>query len=183
MAVSNRRPERREDIIQVLSERKKYNTISRLEHHENKTAPSYLEGTGSIVFDHENKVAYAALSPRTHCDVVQEMAQILDYKPVEFTSYGSKGELIYHTNVMMFSGESFLAIGLDTVDEKDQETIKTTLENSQKEILYLENDQVYNSFAGNMIQVKNKKGERILVMSETANQSLKARSNRVLEET
>ncbi|MCB0478665.1 MAG: amidinotransferase [Crocinitomicaceae bacterium] len=169
MAVPNRRAERRSDIIESLVNQYGYSHIA-LEKHE--ADEGFLEGTGSMLFDHSNKVVYAAISPRTIAQVLEEVAQLLEYEVVAFESLGKSGELIYHTNVMLCIGASFIAIGMDTIAAKDQQKVKDQLEKSGKEIIFLSNEQIYEHFAGNMLQVLNSSGEKVLVLSEAAYQSL-----------
>ncbi|XOV66334.1 MAG: citrulline utilization hydrolase CtlX [Fluviicola sp.] len=171
MATENRRAERREDVIQGMIKKFGYRKVD-LSHYEEETPPKYLEGTGSLVFDHTNKIMYAALSPRTSEDLVQEVAQILGYEAVCFHAFGKGGELIYHTNVMMCVGETFILIGKDTIEKEDLPRVDNYLQNSGKEVLILSNTQVYNHFAGNMLQVSNGVSQSLLVMSATAMQSL-----------
>ena len=125
-----------------------------------------------MIFDHENKLVYAAISPRTNENVLDEVAKTIGYTPVSFTSLGKTGELIYHTNVMMCVGDSYYTVGLDTIAKKDSERVLEVLKSSGKEIIELTNDQVYNHFAGNMLQIENEKGETILVLSQSAFDSL-----------
>lgn len=168
MAVPNRRSERREDILQFLL-RRGYTLDDQRGHEEQGR---YLEGTGSLVFDHNSRVVYAAVSPRTSSQLVCEIADRLGYTPHVFRSFGKAGEPIYHTNVMMHIGEDYVAIGLDTVAETDQPALTECLSLSGKRIIPLSNTQVYSHFAGNMLQLQNQKGERILVLSESAMQVL-----------
>ena len=125
-----------------------------------------------MIFDHSRSCVYAALSPRTHETLLNEVAAKLDFEPIAFKAYGKSGELIYHTNVMMCIGRTFIAIGLDTIDKEDLPHVHEALRNSRKDIIPLTNDQVYNHFAGNMLQIENQKGESILVLSKTAHDSL-----------
>jgi len=171
MAVSNRRKERRVDIIDDLIANHGYEKVD-FSFHENSNPPAYLEGTGSMIFDHQNRTVYGAISPRTDKNVLNEVSDRIGYKSTPFTSYGKTGELIYHTNVMMCVGDKYIIIGKDTIDKSDQERMLSTLMSSGKEIIYLSDDQVYNHFAGNMLQIENEKGESILVMSQTAFNSL-----------
>lgn len=171
MTVSNRRKERREDILFSLMSN--YN-FQHVPFEDFEASGAYLEGTGSMIFDHHNKIVYAAISPRTHVNVLKEVATKLDYRPIAFESLGKTGEHIYHTNVMMCVGVSFIAIGMETIVAADRERIESELSESGKEIIELTNEQVYEHFAGNMLQVKNKSGEKVLVMSEKAYQSLNA---------
>ena len=171
MAVKNRRAERREHIIQDLVDSYGY-SITDLSHFETADPHLFLEGTGSLILDHENKVAYAALSPRTSQVVLDVFAQHLGYEVVSFEAYGKTGELIYHTNVMMAIGDNYVIVGLDTIAEQDRARVETKLRASGKELITLSNDQVYNAFAGNMLQIRNTKDEIILVLSRKAMDTL-----------
>lgn len=171
MAVKNRRAERREHIIQDLVDSYGYSTTD-LSHFETTEPPLFLEGTGSLILDQRNKVAYAALSPRTSQVVLDEFAQHLGYEVVSFEAYGKTGELIYHTNVMMAIGDNYMIVGLDTIAEQDRARVETKLRASGKELITLSNDQVYNTFAGNMLQIRNTKDETILVLSQKAMDAL-----------
>jgi len=171
MFVPNRRKERRMDIIDSL--RQKYNyKITDFSPYELGGTPQILEGTGSMIFDHSNKVVYAATSPRTNPALLTTIAKHIEYIPVVFEAMGKSNELIYHTNVMMCVGDTFISIGLDTIIPEHREAVLNQIKTSGKEIVALTNDQVYNHFAGNMLQVKNKSNESILVMSEQAYNSL-----------
>ncbi|MCR9171586.1 MAG: arginine deiminase-related protein [bacterium] len=171
MAVPNRRAERRVDVIQDLIEKYNYQIVD-LSHFESNEPPQFLEGTGSLIFDHISKVVYAALSPRTDKNLVDKVAEILGYESVCFRSYGKSGELIYHTNVMMCVGETFALIGKHTVDSSDWPLLEASLLESGKEIIELTNEQIYQHFAGNMLQLSNQVGQKLLVMSITARKSL-----------
>lgn len=171
MAVSNRRNERRPDIIADLTAKYGFKVFD-FTFHETLHPPAYLEGTGSMIFDHQNRTVYAAISPRTNEAVLNEVAQTIGYKPIAFTSLGKTGELIYHTNVMLSIGDSYCIVGLDTIKKNDRERIMETLKASGKELIELTNDQVYNHFAGNMLQIENELGETILVLSQNAFESL-----------
>lgn len=172
MQPSNRRLERRKDIVKDLINKFNYSSHLRLENFENSNPAKFLEGTGSMIFDHDNKVVYAALSPRTNVDVLNKLGQELGYKVISFTALGSEGELIYHTNVMLCIGETFAVIGDQTIKESDKESVISSLIEGGKELIKLTNDQVYNHFAGNMLQLRNNKNETILVMSKAAYDSL-----------
>ena len=172
MLLESRRNERRAEVIDFLVKKFSYKALHRLEYFEKHNPPYFLEGTGSVVFDHQQKKAFAALSPRTSIPPLLKLCEILNYEAVAFTAYGPADELIYHTNVLMCIGESFAVIGLETLEESDRERISQSLTESGKEILVLNNDQIYQSFAGNMLQLRNKRQERLLLLSESAYQSL-----------
>ncbi|WP_202923654.1 citrulline utilization hydrolase CtlX [Pontibacter fetidus] len=172
MAPANRRQERRQDITDFLKENYSYKEHVHLEHFENLPEPKFLEGTGSMILDRVNKIAYAALSPRTELEPLQEFCNKLNYRPVTFRAYGPTNELIYHTNVMMCLGESFAIVGMDVVDAQDKEKLRQQLESTGKEIIELTATQTHYHFAGNMLQLRNKQNETLLVMSEAAFRSL-----------
>lgn len=166
MEPANRRLERRQDIIDDFLKNRGYKEHVAFEKWEADN--KFLEGTGSIVFDHDNQLAYAALSSRTQSEPLEELCELLGYRPVSFKAYGPKDELIYHTNVVMCVGETFVAIGLDTLDPYDHERIKYEILSSGKELIRLTKDQTHLFFAGNMLQVRNPKGEMILLVSQKA---------------
>jgi hypothetical protein len=171
MGVSNRRGERRKDIVSSLIAEYGFSHID-FSDRENRNPPAYLEGTGSMILDHKNKIVYGAISPRTDQKTMEDLAETIGYDAVAFAAYGKTGELIYHTNVMMCAGDRYIIVGVDTIDEKDRTRILDSIAASGKEIVNLSNDQVHNHFTGNMLQIENDKGETILVMSKTAFDSL-----------
>ncbi|MDX2359701.1 MAG: arginine deiminase-related protein [Crocinitomicaceae bacterium] len=171
MAVPNRRGERRNDIITDLIAQHNYKRID-FSDYETLSSPQFLEGTGSMLFDHIGKTVYGAISPRTDLSLLQKLGDTLGYSVVPFTSYGKSGELIYHTNVMLCIGDTYACVGVDTIADSDKSKVIDALKESGKEIIELSNDQVYNHFAGNMLQVENNHGESILVMSSSAYNSL-----------
>lgn len=180
MAVPNRRSERKESIISHLCSERGYKHIDYALVNEMKGI--YLEGTGSIIFDHINKVAYAAISPRTDQFLFEEVVESMGYKPISFSAYGKEKELIYHTNVMLSIGVNYALVGLDTIRKEDKDLVYDSLIKSDKKIIELSNEQVYNSFAGNMLQVENNEGETVLVLSQTAYDSLTDSQIEELEE-
>lgn len=171
MAVPNRRAERRVEVVQKLTGTENYHLID-LTHFEVDDSPQFLEGTGSLIFDHTSKLVYAAISPRTSEELVCRVAALLNYEPICFRSYGKSGELIYHTNVMMCVGETFVVIGKDTVATEDWSRVEGAIQQSGKEMILLSNEQVYHHFAGNMLQVANKMEQSLLFMSTSARKSL-----------
>lgn len=178
IAVPNRRAERRPDIIEDLLDM----GYELKDFSANEDQGHFLEGTGSLIFDHDNKVVYAALSPRTEKELFEKVANDLGYRPVSFRAFGKDGEAIYHTNVMMCIGRDFITVGLDTIDPADRSRVEEELEKSGKAIIPLSNTQVYEHFAGNMLQVQNRLGESILVLSLKAYDSLSERQHDLLSE-
>ena len=180
MQAVNRRLERREDIIEQLSETFYINRridLSRFEA-ENK----FLEGTGSMVLDRKYKIAYACLSPRTDEEVLKEFSIQMNYEIVSFNAVDGTGKQIYHTNVVMCIGDMFAVICLEAIPDLDEKImVRNSLEQSGKRVIDISLEQM-NQFAGNMLEVKSKKGEKILVMSNSAYHSLKPKQLEILIE-
>lgn len=171
MMAENRRKERRQDIIDELLSSYTYSHLD-LSFHEQKNDAAFLEGTGSMVIDHENNIIYAARSVRTDESILTSLAEKLGMEIVIFDAFGKNGEPIYHTNVMLCIGSGFAVIGSDTISEYDRQRVLSSLDSSGKDIIELNNEQVYEHFAGNMLQLKNSSNEKILVMSQKAHDSL-----------
>lgn len=165
-----RRLERQEHILEQIGQQ--FN-IEKIHHLENAEAENlFLEGTGSMILDRPNRIVYACLSPRTDLAILNRFCQVANFNKVYFTSVDENGQKIYHTNVMMALGDTFCVIGLDTVpDAAERAHIVSSLESTGKEIIDLSAAQI-NSFAGNMLQVKNAEGKTFLAMSEQAYKSL-----------
>ncbi len=172
MEASNRRTERRQDIIDTLADQYGFQVreIVDFSHHEQDGR--FLEGTGSLVLDRVNRIAYACLSSRTHLDVLGEFAQRLDYEVVAFDAVDRNGAPIYHTNVLMNVGEELAVICEEAIPRDDQrEAVIQSLEGSGHQVLTLTFDQM-DSFAGNMLELRSSSGQRIIAMSEQARESL-----------
>lgn len=174
MFAENRRLERREDILETLEELG-YQINNVVDYTSAEEEKIYLEGTGSLLLDRENGKAYCALSPRADEDLLIEFCEDFEFTPVSFVANQTLNENrvpIYHTNVMMCLGEKFSVICLDSIDDKKErkEVIKH-LKEDRKEIIAISEDQV-NNFAGNMLQILGKNDERIIVMSNSAYESL-----------
>jgi hypothetical protein len=165
-----RRRERRQDIVEEL--RKHYRVTDVIDYSALEDEGFYLEGTGSIVLDHLKKIAYVSLSNRSNPEVIQRFADDFNYEPVTFTSIGSNGQPIYHTNVMMCIGTDFAMVGLEMIPDKaERQQVRARLEKTGKEIVELSADQIAN-FAGNAIELQNKSGEKRLVLSSRAARTL-----------
>jgi len=171
MLAHNRRLEREPQILEELIDRGDYNHID-LEYLENENPPLILEGTGSLVLDHELRIGFAALSPRTDLDAIAQFEMESGYQIYTFNAGDKNGAPIYHTNVMLTLGNGFAIVGYETVLPSERKDLLQTLIDSGREVIQLTNDQVYNHFAGNMIQISNTRNERLLVMSQRASDSL-----------
>jgi hypothetical protein len=165
-----RRRERRQDIVDEL--RKQYRVTEVIDYSAFEDEGCCLEGTGSLVFDHLNKIAYVSLSNRSNPKVIQRFADDFSYEPVTFTSIGFNGQPIYHTNVMMCIGTGFAMAGLEMIPNKaEQQVVRARLQKTGKEIIELSADQIAN-FAGNAIELHNKDGEKLLVLSSRGARAL-----------
>ena len=132
----------------------------------------FLEGTGSIVFDYVNKIAYASRSARTDENVLKDVCQKLGYKPVVFNAVDETGQAIYHTNVLMCVGSKFAVICLDAIpQEDDQENLLESFSTTGHKVIAISYDQM-KLFAGNMIEVLSKSGEPFVLLSGKAFYSL-----------
>jgi len=170
MLTENRRWERRRSILELIGTGFQINHEIDLTHYEAEN--KFLEGTGSMILDRENKICYACLSPRTDIEVLNDFAQKLGYRTVVFTSLDANGKKVYHTNVMMCVAKKYVVICLESIkDEKECENVIFTIHQSGKEIVPISLAQM-NKFAGNMLELHNAQGESLLVMSEQAYQSL-----------
>jgi hypothetical protein len=173
MKNTNRQLEKRSDIVELLQKNYSVKNVLDLSHYE--AEDKALEGTGSIVFDHKAKIAYASISPRTDKYILDDLCQQIGYKAHTFNAYSEKNTLIYHTNVVMCVGDGFVVIGLNTIKDKDERTaIMKQFEASNLEVIDLNDEQLNHHFAGNMLQVKNKENVPFLVMSKRAFHSLNA---------
>ena len=141
----------------------------------------FLEGTGSLVLDRENLIAYACISPRTETNLVEQWADAMGYTPVTFAATDLGGTAIYHTNVMMHIGSGYAVVCLDSVtDPLQRAMLYDTISKSGKELVNITLEQMH-QFAGNMLQVHNDKGEELLVMSRSALMSLTRLQTETLE--
>jgi hypothetical protein len=170
MFAENRRLERKQEVIDAVKQKFTVNEI--IDFSDYEASQYFLEGTGSMVLDRDNKIAYACLSPRTNHTVLDRFCSKKNYRPVVFNAVDKSGLVIYHTNVMMCVADTYVVICLDSiVDSKEKERVLNTLIETGKEIIEISIDQVEH-FAGNMLQVHNNMGERLLVMSSQAYKSL-----------
>ena len=166
----NRRLERRQDIVDQLTNQFDFKNHVRLEKWE--ADEQFLEGTGSLILDRQNRIVYACISERTHPKLLDEFCEFMGFQKVLFRSVDKDGFSIYHTNVMMALGDHFVVICLDCIpDETEQAILKQYFRRTNKTIIPITMDQVY-AFAGNMLQLKNKTGDTYLVMSSQAYHSL-----------
>src|SRR4051794_3728621 len=153
-----RRRERRQDIVGEL--RKHYRVTEVIDYSVFEEQGCCLEGTGSLVLDHLNKIAYVSLSNRSNPKVIRRFATDFSYEPVSFTSTGPDGQPIYHTNVMMCIGTAFALVALEMIPNKaERQQVRARLQRSGKDIVELSQAQIAN-FAGNAIELHDADGEK-----------------------
>ena len=183
MFAPNRRVERRADILEILKDNGfEITEIDDLSHFEDQE--KFLEGTGSMIFDHDHKIAYGSVSLRLDEELFRQFCTKFGFRPVVFHSYQNAGGErlpIYHTNVMMCVADKFVVICLECIDDElEREKVQEVIKSTQKEIIEISEDQMQ-QFAGNMLQVQNEAGEKFLVMSESAYRSLTAEQISAIE--
>lgn len=172
MMAKNRRTERRMDIIAALSSEHNFRVDKIVDLTVHESRDQFLESTGSLVLDRRNKIAYACISPRTHIDALGDFAQQLDYDVVSFDAVDPDGQAIYHTNVMMAHGDGFAVVCLATIsDAAQRQAVVRKLADSGQEVIEISFRQMA-GFAGNMLELANKSGDKILAMSKRAHDSL-----------
>ena len=176
MFAENRRSERREEILDILED-KGFQIENIVDYTSAETDGFYLEGTGSLLLDRANGIAYCALSPRADEELFIEFCEDFDMAPVIFNAYqtiNNERKLIYHTNVMMCLGTTFAVICADCIDDKqERKFVLEQIKKSGKEVILISEAQV-NNFAGNMLELVGANQQKLLVMSAAAHQSLTA---------
>lgn len=168
MEAPNRRTERRSDIIAKLGGELGFRVTEVVDLSDHEDAGHYLEGTGSMVLDRVNKIAYACLSTRTQLAPLGDFAQRMDYEVVAFDAVDRNGVPIYHTNVLMNVGEAVAVICDEAIPREEQRSaVLNRLQKTGHQIVSLSFDQL-DAFAGNMLELRNKGGDRVLAMSSQA---------------
>jgi hypothetical protein len=180
MMAPNRRRERRIDLIERLGSVHGFRVTEVVDLSFHEAEGRFLEGTGSMVLDRVNRVAYACLSPRTDLDVLAEFAQRLDYEPLAFAA-SDDALAVYHTNVMMAIGEGFAVICAEAIDDPVQRAaVLGKLVATGHEVIEISRDQM-RSFAGNMLALAAPDGGQLLAMSARAAASLTEGQREALE--
>lgn len=170
MFAVNRRLERKPHVLAAI--RKKFRVDQTIDLSKHEAHDAFLEGTGSMVLDRDNKISYACLSPRTDKKVLDEFCDKIGYRAVNFTAVDAENKPIYHTNVMMCVADEFVVICLDTIkDNSEKKAVVDSITQNGQQIIGISFEQM-NHFAGNMLQVHNADGKKILVMSSQAYHSL-----------
>lgn len=175
MQAETRRRERRRDIVDRVAGEVgfKVSRVLDLTHHEKQGR--FLEGTGSLILDHIERVAYASVSPRTHPAVMQEWAREMGYEPFMFAAFDRGGVPLYHTNVLMCIGARAAVLGIEAVAPGDRPRLLERLRAGKREVVEIGHDEI-EQFAGNMLELATwdeALGDcHVLVMSEAARRGL-----------
>ncbi|GGK65927.1 citrulline utilization hydrolase CtlX [Rufibacter glacialis] len=173
MLSPTRRLERRPELLAQLQEEHGLPFTEVIDLTPFEDEGKFLEGTGSLVLDRQHKIAYACLSERTHREPLEVFCEKMGYRPIMFHAVDANGLPIYHTNVLLTVGADFALVCLEAIpDEEEQGFLLEALADTGKEILDLSLAQV-KKMAGNMLQIRNKVGEPVLVMSEKAYKALR----------
>ena len=174
MFAENRRAERSNNIIETLS-KEGYEVTDTVDYSVYEQKQQFLEGTGSMVLDHQNRIAYCALSARADAHLFHLFCEAFNFKPVVFHAYQTVGTarlLIYHTNVMMVVAPAFALVCLDAVDDPmERASLQDSLTFSGKVVIPLTEKQL-TQFAGNMLALTATDGTALLVMSTRAYDAL-----------
>jgi len=170
MYAENRRAERKTNVIEFLHANYKIENLLDITHLEKEG--KFLEGTGSMVLDHQNKIAYGCLSERLDKEAFTNWCHKMHFKPITFKAVDDKAQPIYHTNVMMCIGNQFVVVCLDSIpNELEKQIVLESFLQTHKEVITISQDQL-NQFAGNMLQVFDTNEKPHLIMSEQAHSSL-----------
>ena len=179
MYAHNRRIEKRNDIVEQIA--KEFVIRDVQDWSEYEAEGRFLEGTGSMVIDYDTKMIYACVSERTSLSVLEKYAATNGYQAIAFLATDKNGMPVYHTNVVMTLGDGFCVLCEEAIDEEwELIAVRQLLESTNHTIIAISREQMH-QFAGNMLQVKNNKGEKFLIMSQTAFNSLRKEQKQMLE--
>jgi hypothetical protein len=180
LLAENRRRERRPEIVTALQREHGLKVERVVDLTGLESRGEYLEGTGSLVLDRERRVAYAALSPRTHANALAEFGRALGYEVVAFTAVDRAGRPIYHTNVLLSLGTRFAALCTSAIpDARERRAVSALIEASGRELIDLSTAEL-EGFAGNLLELRGTQGP-IIVLSAGALACLADGTRRALE--
>ncbi len=168
MEAENRRIERRLEVFELLPDYSAKNLID-ITHYENSN--KFLEGTGSIIYDHTNKKAYCAIASRSDVEAFEDICKQLGFKAISFDAHDIHGHAIYHTNVLLSIGDNIIVLcSVCISDPIERSMVLQQLRATGKTIIDIDFQQM-NQFAGNCLEVNDKHGAPKLIMSQTAFES------------
>lgn len=179
MFAENRRDERKKKVLNTLEEHFNAHKVIDLTEWENKNR--FLEGTGSLILDHKNRIVYACRSERTDDIVFEDFYTKMNFEPQLFNAYDENEKIIYHTNIMLSIGEKHAIICAESIfDQNRRAQVINSLKVSNKEIIEISFEQM-RSFCANILEVLNVDNEPCLIMSETAKKSYTYEQRKKLE--
>ncbi|MCX7053213.1 MAG: arginine deiminase-related protein [Proteobacteria bacterium] len=170
MLARNRRLERRLELIASLAAERRRTVVRLLDLTQHESHDRFLEGTGSIVFDHARRIAYACLSPRTHPEPLAELCDELGYQPCTFMATDAAGVPIYHTNVMLAVGSRCCVVAASAIVPRDRERVLSSLAAADRHVEIIDATQMA-GFAGNVLELRAADAGSVLAMSATAHAS------------
>lgn len=177
MFAPNRRRERRADVIEML--KRDYRVQEVVDYSGLEPDRLFLEGTGAMVLDHIERIAYAVQSNRADPVALERFCSHFGYEPMVFAAHDAGGVPVYHTNVLMCIATDFVMIGLDMIsDPARREEIVERFTASDRVVVPLTNAQIAH-FAGNAIELQGKNG-RLLALSARAHSALTAEQRALL---
>ncbi|WP_050604334.1 citrulline utilization hydrolase CtlX [Ruegeria sp. 6PALISEP08] len=180
MMAPNRRLERRTDVIELLKQ--KYRVQDIIDYSGLEQDNLFLEGTGAMVIDHADRVAYAVESDRTSPILLERFCTHFNYEPMAFAATDAQGVAVYHTNVLMCIGTDYALIGASMItDENRRKEIVERLGQPGRDVIELSHDQI-EAFAGNAIELQGRNG-RILALSQTAFDALMEDQKTIIEKS
>jgi hypothetical protein len=176
MQAESRRRERRPAIVEAVVQRLGFKVSRVVDLTAHESQGRFLEGTGSLVLDRRNRIAYACLSPRTHPAVIEEWARQLGYEAVVFEAFDRGGVPYYHTNVLMCIGSRMAVLGTCAMSADDRARVIEKLEITGRDVVEIQYEEI-EQFAGNMLELASwdeALGDyRLLIMSHAARRSLR----------
>lgn len=179
MFAPNRRTEKRDELLEQIA--REYLVTDVQDWSEFEAEGRFLEGTGSMVIDHDHEMIYAAISERTNLSVLEKFASTNGFQAIVFLATDKEGHPIYHSNVVMAVGEKFAVLCEEAIEEEwELIAVKQLLESTGHTIIPITREQLY-AFAGNMLEIKNKNGESLIVLSETAMKALRTDQLQLLQ--
>jgi len=185
MYASNRRHERRADVLEML--KSDYRVQAIVDYSGLEPDGIFLEGTGAMVLDHVSRVAYTARSHRADIAVLERFCTDFGYEPMAFDAVDSEGVPVYHTNVIACIGTDVAMIALEMIpDEVRREQVRERLSVTGRTIVELTEDQI-REFAGNAVELCGRTGEGkrryVMAMSARARRSLRPDQVAAIEES
>lgn len=176
----SRRRERRHDVLEML--KSDYRVQEIVDYSGLEYDNLFLEGTGAMVFDHLERLAYVSKSNRADPIILERFCTTFGYEPMAFDTTDHNGRPIYHTNVIMSIATEYALICLDVIANPERrKEIEERLTASGRAIINLSREQV-KEYAGNALEMTGTKS-RVLAISERAVQALSKEQIKIIEKS